>query len=1666
MSPRLETALVRIVTDNQFPRQPVGAGILVSPHHVLTCAHVIANVLHLPDDNDLLNELVYLDFPFLDHHPWVQAKVVCWYPVIDRVKKGTLQDIAVLALVDTTPLPIEAQPVPLMVLEVYFDRAVKLCGFPAGQDTGIYVDATLQSVTAKGYVQLNTALGHGQVAPGFSGTAVWDKQANSVVGITVSIDDYQDDVPAYMIPASSLVKACPEIEASSRTPNPYRGLSAFREQDAALFFGRDQTVEELTALVEKQPFVAVIGASGSGKSSVVSAGLIPRLRRTQHWLILQARPKTQPFMELATALVPLLYPDKLDQAKELDRCERELKTGDLPLSAIFQIIQQTSPNQRLLLVIDQFEELYTLTADKTLQQQFIDVLLQPMSASNYVLLLAIRADFMGQALMHDTFAQILDNYPDKKLGRMTDAELQQAIEQPALQLGVKLAAGLTQHILEDVGREAGSLPLLQFALTELWERQQYRQLTYEAYQAIGGVHQALARHADKVYQELSETGQAEKMRQVFVQLVRPGEGTEDTCQVATLTQVRPENQPLIAKLATARLVVTNRDEQDRETVEVVHEALIRHWEPLRKWIDEDRAFRLWQNRLREAIRAWQDTGKDNGSLLWGRHLEEAEEKLVQYREVISVSEQNYIDRSLKLRAKQKVQRAIALRRKVQQKERLREQYQVAQFHQLRAQARLASVSPNNINGGFDLALLLAAQIFQEQPDDPQRQGSLLDVLTTHPQVVAYLQGHHGAVTSVAFAKNSNKLATAGSDKTIILWDVETRQPIGQPLVGHSGVIHDISFDPNGRRLASSSADKSIILWDVETRQPIGQPLIQHNTGVTRLSFSPDGKWLASGDEDGTIILWDTETQQPSGQPLTEYYAPITSLSFSPDSTLLASGYQATNGEGIIILWDIEIRQPVGQPLRPINDAWNIKVHLIFSPDGKILASGGSDNTIILWDVNTQQPIGQPLVGHRGYVKSISFSPDGKQLVSASETSIILWDVDSQRPIRELLTAHSSAINEVSFISPNLLVSGSNDSSVILWNLNTEYSVGQPLIGHSAVFHTVCFSPDGKKIVSNGKNNTIVLWDVASKQAIAQSSTGHNGLVSSLDFSADSKLLASGSTDNTIILWDANTLQPIGQPLIGHKDEVLSVSFSPNGKLIASGSADGTVIIWDVDSQQPVGQPLRRHTNAIWSVRFSPDGKLIASASMDRTIILWDRDTQQPVSLLDSHQSIQGRRISFSPDGKILASGNVDGTITLWDVANQRMIGQPLHGHDGWIVGLDFSPNGKYLISGNFSWHKGSLVRWDVETQKPIGQPINVYKFLQAVAFSPDGKMAVSCGQDNDITLWDTDPQSWYQKACRIVGRNLTLEEWQNYFPDKPYQKTCSQQVSGEALALIKAGEKLAEKAEDQDIKSAITKFDQAFTLDPLLKKHPLYNFNSKTKAGKVAAHSLVSKGESLAGEEKPVEAIEVFKRAKELDGSLTFDPQQKANQALVSALMSKGKSLAKEEKEEKMDEAIAMFKRAQELDSSLTFDPQQKANQLLASALVSKGEKSLLFAPGRIDETIATIKRAQELDTNVEISANFLNFLCGYGSLFGQAADVLEYCEAAVKRTNEQHAGIRGNRGLARALTGDFKGAITDFEFFVQHTDSEKEKKQCQDWIKALKKGDNPFTQEVLESLK
>ena len=449
-------------------------------------------------------------------------------------------------------------------------------------------------------------------------------------------------------------------------PCPYRGLFHFGPGDAEYFFGRESFVEELVRATQTRNFIPLLGASGSGKSSVVLAGLVPKLQQAGHWQFTHFRPGSDPFYALAEALVPL-YMSELDSTDKIVQAEKlaeSLKNGT-PLSRIFSSIQRQHPNDRVLLIADQFEELYTLCTDETIRRNFLDRLLAGINAPADripfapVLVATMRADFLGNALSYRPFADVLQN-ADLKLGPMNRAELTEVIEQPAQKLGVIFEAGLVERILTDVEEEPGILPLLEFALTELWQKRSGKQLTHAAYEAIGEVKGALGRHADREYARFKDEADRERVRRIFIQLVRPGERAEDTRRIATKAELGEQNWPLVKQLADARLVVTSRNGADLETVEVVHEALIRNWGELRGWMDTDRVFRASQERLRGAMRQWEETQQDEGSLLRGAALAEAEEQLRKRPEEL-VAESGFIEWSLQER--ERIQQAETARQK-------------------------------------------------------------------------------------------------------------------------------------------------------------------------------------------------------------------------------------------------------------------------------------------------------------------------------------------------------------------------------------------------------------------------------------------------------------------------------------------------------------------------------------------------------------------------------------------------------------------------------------------------------------------------------------------------------------------------------------------------------------------------------------------------------------------------------------------------------------------------------------------------------------------------------------------------------------------------------------------------------------------------------------------
>jgi WD40 repeat protein len=676
-------------------------------------------------------------------------------------------------------------------------------------------------------------------------------------------------------------------------------------------------------------------------------------------------------------------------------------------------------------------------------------------------------------------------------------------------LGVKLEEGLAERILQDLGQEPGALPLLEFALTQLWERQQYRQLTHTAYEAIGGVTQALARHADATLARFQN--ERERLRRVFVQLVRPGEGTEDTRQVATREQVGADNWSLVTELADERLVVTGRDAQGQETVEVVHEALLRHWQPLRQWIELDRQFRVWQNRLRLALQEWQEKKRDEGALLRGARLAEAEERLSKYAEELSQAEKNYIEASIVLREREAVIRRRARQRVIaglaaglvvalmlsglatwQWWEAIK-QRNLTLARQLAAQAGLRL---DNSGAGLLQSALLVTESLQRDPT-PYAYTTWARTMDLLPHHQPIQMAHEGGVLSVTFSPDGQRLATASGDNTARVWDAANGRELAR--LTHEGRVWNVVFSPDGRRLASASNDHTARVWDTASGRELARLI--HEDGVSSVAFSPDGQRLATASGDKTARIWNAASGRELARLIHE--GTVLSVTFSPDGRRLATAsddktarvWDAASGRGLARLTHEEM-------------VWNV----VFSLDGRRLASASNDHTARVPDAVSGRELARLTHGHT--VQSVAFSPDGQRLATASwDKTARVRDAASGRELVRL--SHEGGVSSVAF-SPDgqRLATASWDKTARVWDAAS----GRELIRllHEGMVASVAFSPDGQRLATASNDHTARVWDAASGRELARLT--HEGSVQSVAFSLDGQRLATASIDNTAQIW--------------------------------------------------------------------------------------------------------------------------------------------------------------------------------------------------------------------------------------------------------------------------------------------------------------------------------------------------------------------------------------------------------------------------------------------------------------------------------------------------------------------------------------------------------------------
>ncbi|WP_293349395.1 WD40 repeat domain-containing protein, partial [Microcoleus sp. CAWBG51] len=759
---------------------------------------------------------------------------------------------------------------------------------------------------------------------------------------------------------------------------PYKGLFAFQREDAKFFFGRERFTATLIESVTSQPFLAIIGNSGMGKSSVVFAGVVPELEKLGNWQFLTFRPKNNPFIQLAEGLVGFLHPALTDKdepqfIQEQGKYAESLKNKELELTDILDgaLANNHHPHRRLLIVVDQFEELYTLCS-LDYRNLFIDILLRLIDSEkdkenpDVVIVVTLRVDFYGFALDYQPLAELLQKWKPETLIGMSREELALAIEKPAEVVGLKIQDGLTKIILDEVIDNPGELPLLEFALGELWKQRKDRQLTIEAYHQIGGIEKALVNYAESVYKKFE--GKQPQIKHIFTQLVRFGEQTENTRRLATYEQIGQANWKLVTQLADNRLVVTGQNTR-QQTAEVVHEALIRGWERLQQWMVEDRDFRQWQDRLRFGIKTWEETGRSDSALLRGALLVEAEDWLKEKPEGITDAQEiEFIKASRLFQEQEDIERIKELLNLSQKELQLKQQLSSLMI------AVKAGIKLRNIQEPSEELKRNVVERLQQASYEISEQNQL---------------EHTREVNDVDFSPDGSMIVSVSDDRTVKLWNSDGK--LFRILEGHTGDVLRVSFSHDGQRIASTSGDRTVRLWSVEG--DLLRTLEGHSDRVYGVSFSPDGQRIASASFDKTVRLWSVEGDLL--RTLEGHSDRVYGVSFSPDGQRIASA----SFDKTVRLWSVE-----GEQLRILEGHSDWVYGVSFSPDGQRIASASSDRTVRLWSVEGEQL--RTLEGHSDRVYGVSFSPDGRRIASANfDKTVRLWSAEGK--LLRTLEGHSN-----------------------------------------------------------------------------------------------------------------------------------------------------------------------------------------------------------------------------------------------------------------------------------------------------------------------------------------------------------------------------------------------------------------------------------------------------------------------------------------------------------------------------------------------------------------------------------------------------------------------------------------------------------------------------------
>ena len=1395
--------------------------------------------------------------------------------------------------------------------------------------------------------------------------------------------------------------------------SPYPGLRPFQHEESHLFFGREAQVEDMLARLETHRFLAVVGASGCGKSSLVRAGLIPALEQgflsdaRPNWRIAVARPGGAPFDNLAASLLQdaALGPERReDHAGAI--LEATLRRG--PLGLVEAVAESNLPEgTNLLLLVDQFEELFRYrqqAANPDDVDAFVSLLLaaaqsRPSAAPIYVVI-TMRSDFIGDCALFTGLPEAI-NDSQFLTPRLSRDQYRAAIVEPARVADGQLSSALVNRLLNDLRGEPDQLPILQHALMRMWtqasDNDSTQALTLDDYASIGGLAEALSDHCDEILNETLNADQRRIAEVMFRALCERGSDQRDTrrpVQLGTVAAIagvgieavqpvvdafRGEGRNFLMPPAPTPLEATT-------TLDISHESLIRCWQTLNKWVVTEAESARQYQRLEDAAQRRQ---RRQGELWRGVDLLNAQrwkEKQGPTRDWAKRYGDAYLQAMIFLAQSEAAEKGQQQRQEQERQQALERARELAETQKARADEQAKAAKRFQWVAGVIGVLLLvmigvaiyaqyqrslAAQA-QERAEREKQQAEherqraqqeeqnakrAAEAAKRHQERAEVRLAHYLAAASRNYATSEPQLSVLLS-----LEALKTRRiPAAQEALRHS--------------LANIG----------------GIPLAGHQGAVYGVAFSPDGMRLASASTDNTVRIWNPNDPQAEPATFRGHQGAVYGVAFSPDGMRLASA----STDNTVRIWNPN--NPQAEPTIFRGHQGDV-TGVAFSPDGMRLASASTDNTVRIWNPNDPQAEPAIFRGHQGAVTGVAFSPDGMRLASAStDNTVRIWNPNDPQAEPAIFRGHQGAVTGVAFSPDGMrLASASWDDTVRVWNPNDPQAEPAIFRGHQGAVTGVAFSPDGMRLASASWDDTVRVWNPNNPQAEPAIFRGHQGYVTGVAFSPDGMRLASASTDNTVRVWNPNNPQAEPATFRGHQGDVTGVAFSPDGMRLASAGTDNTVRIWNPNDPQAEPTIFRGHQNYVTGVAFSPDGMRLASAGTDNTVRFWNpNDPQAEPAIFRGHQgAVTG--VAFSPDGMRLASASTDNTVRVWNPNNPQAEPAIFRGHQGDVYGVAFSPDGMRLASASTD----NTVRiWN--PNDPQAEPATFRGHQGAVtgvAFSPDGMRLASASTDNTVRIWNpNDPQAepaifrGHQDYVTGVafspdGMRLASASWDDtvrvWNPNDPQAEPAifrGHQGYVTGVAFSPDGMRLASASTDNTVRIWNAILDE------------LIDF---------ACHVIIRNFSKR--EWRLFQANEPYRR--------TCRNCPLAREFINDIAEAIAKGLIESEK------AVSQVNYALQNDSETSTTTREEAEKLIAPALMTQGLEQA--KEGKIENALTLFNTALGFDQTLGTESNYAeawNSLCWFGAVNGYADRVLAACQTAVNLVPD-NGGIRDSRGVALAL--------------------------------------------------